>query len=143
MNRNKTVDQSVTGVSGKELAPLKVQPSWEKIKEILPGNSITRGERYLELRNSFQPGIYEASIRINPGEPGMLYLRALEVISGRALSEKRLRERSNEWVGWSDDPKDCFSMIRFSQYTRGTGVSPKQRALRCGSGLIQAKKKEC
>lgn len=38
----------------------------------------------------------------------MIYLKAFEVTKGTRLSAARLRESSNEWVGWSDDPNELF-----------------------------------
>jgi hypothetical protein len=56
----------------KELTPLAAQPNWETIRGILPADSIRQGDASLELRNSFQPGIYDSIIWANPGEPGMI-----------------------------------------------------------------------
>jgi hypothetical protein len=91
-----------------ELAPLAAKPTWETIRSLLPEGSITRGKPSIELRNSFQPGIYQSTIRVNPGEPGRIYLKAFEVTKGTPLSEKRLKDRSNEWVGWSETPEELF-----------------------------------
>jgi len=91
-----------------ELAPLAVNPTWETIRRLLPEGSITRGSPSIELRNSSQTGIYASAIRVNPGEPGRVYLKAYEVTKGTPLSEKRLKDRSNEWVGWSADPEELF-----------------------------------
>jgi hypothetical protein len=38
----------------------------------------------------------------------MIYLKAFEVTKGTALSAGRLRQYSNEWIGWSDDPDELF-----------------------------------
>ena len=92
----------------KELAPLAAKPTWETIRSLLPEGSITRGKPSIELRNSFQPGIYQSKIRVNPGEPGRIVLKAFEVTKGTPLSEKRLKDRSNEWVGWSENPEELF-----------------------------------
>ena len=92
----------------KELAPLAAKPAWDTIRSLLPEGSITRGNPSIELRDSFQPGIYESTIRVNPGEPGRIYLKAFEVTKGTPLSEKRLKDRTNEWVGWSENPEELF-----------------------------------
>jgi hypothetical protein len=91
-----------------ELAPLAAGASWKQIRELLPADAITRGAPSLELSSSFQPGIYDVFIRANPGEPGMVYLKAFEVTRGTPLSADRLTEKSNEWIGWSGDPSEQF-----------------------------------
>lgn len=100
-----------------ELTPLMQSPTWATAKTNLPPNSIKTGDASFQLRNAFQPGIYTASIWVNPGEAGMLYLKAFEVTKGTQLSESRLEERSNEWVGWSNNPDEQFlSNTRFTIY---------------------------
>lgn len=91
-----------------ELRPLAMDPEWSTIQSMLPPGTIRRGEPTIELRNSFQPGIYDSEIWVNPGESGMIYLKAYEVTQDYRLSAERLKERSNEWVGWSDDPSQLF-----------------------------------
>ncbi len=101
----------------KELASLVAQPTWETIRGILPDSSIRQGEASFVLSNSSQPGIYDSIIWVNPGEPGMLYFKAFEVTKGTPLSIGRLKETSNEWVGWSDDPEELFfSNTHFTIY---------------------------
>jgi len=47
----------------------------------------------------------------------MLYLKAFEVTKGTPLSVDRLKERANEWIGWSDDPEELFfSNTHFTIY---------------------------
>ena len=100
-----------------ELASLAAQPTEETLRGSLPPGSIGIGSPSLELRNSFQSGLYDATLWINPGEPGMVYLKAFEVTQGTSLSASRLREASNEWVGWSDNPKELFlSNTHFTIY---------------------------
>lgn len=80
-------------------------------------NSIHHGQASLELTNSFQPGIYDARILVNPGEAGMVYLKAFEVTKGTALSAKRLKTYTNEWIGWSDEADQLFfSNSHFTLY---------------------------
>lgn len=100
-----------------EMAPLAAQPTWEKIRETVPPGSIRQGKPSFDLRDAFQPGIYNSEIWINPGEPGMIYLKAFEVTQGTPLSVQRLKERSNEWVGWSENRSEqFFSNTHFSIY---------------------------
>ena len=91
-----------------DLQPLAAAPGWSTIQRILPRGSIRTGTPSFELRKSFQPGIYDSYTWVNPGEPGMLYLKAYEVTRGTPLSADGLREYSNELVGWSEDPQQVF-----------------------------------
>lgn len=100
-----------------ELSPLLQQPTWDKIKGIIPSNSIKNGESSIQLWNSFQPGLYDSEIWVNPGEHGMIYLKAFEVTKNYPLSVDSLKEYSNEWVGWSDNPNELFfSNTHFTIY---------------------------
>jgi hypothetical protein len=100
-----------------ELRPLAASPDWKTIRRLLPVGSVKRGSPSLDLRKSFQPGIYNSEIWANPGESGRLYLRAFEVTRGTPLSAGRLKEYSNEWIGWSDDPAELFlSNTHFTIY---------------------------
>ncbi len=100
-----------------ELKQLADNPNLDTICSILPPSSIKNGEPIFELYNSSQLGIYDSEIWINPGEPGMLYLKAFEVTKETPLSARRLKTRSNEWVGWSDDQTELFlSNTHFTIY---------------------------
>lgn len=100
-----------------ELTPLAAQPTEKTLRACLPADSLRIGDPALELRNSFQPGLYDAYVWINPGEPGMVYLQAYEATQGTPLSANRLKESSNEWVGWSENPEELFlSNTHFSIY---------------------------
>ena len=70
-----------------------------------PADSFRRGGPDLILRNSIQGGIYEAAVWCNPGEKGMIYLKAFEITKGTPLSVERLKMSSNCIPGWSDDPQ--------------------------------------
>lgn len=74
----------------------------------LPDDAAIVGEEQFLLRNGSQPGIYNLTLRINPGEPGTVYLKAYEYTKGTCLSEDRLREESNERVGWSKNLAEKF-----------------------------------
>lgn len=100
-----------------ELQPLADHPARETVRQLLPPGSVREGSPSFEIRNSFQPGIYDSFIWINSGEPGMLYLKAFEVTKSTALSVERLKERSCEWVGWSENPEELFfSNTHFTIY---------------------------
>ena len=74
----------------------------------LPEDAVKRGADEFILRNGMQPGIYNLTLRLNPGEPGVAYLKAFEVTKGTRLSEARLHDRSNERIGWSKNPDEKF-----------------------------------
>ena len=78
------------------------------MRSLLPPGAISHGSPSLDLLNGMQPGIYESRIRVNPGEPGKIYLKAFEATKGTPLSDTRLKQRSNEWVGWSADLGELF-----------------------------------
>jgi len=52
--------------------------------------------------------MYESELWVNPGEPGMIYLKAFEITREVQLSADRLAKESNESVGWSDDSRELF-----------------------------------
>ena len=74
----------------------------------LPPDAVVRGSDEFTLRNGMQPGIYNLTLRINPGEPGLVYLKAFEATQGTRLSQGRLKGASNERIGWSNDPEEKF-----------------------------------
>jgi hypothetical protein len=112
----------------KELTPLVARPDWNTIRKTLPKGSIRRRKPSLELINSFQPGIYDSQIWVNPGESGKIYLKAFEVTKGTRLSRRELNTYSNEWVGWSDEPGETF--FSNTTFTIGEGDWGKPYAAR-------------
>ena len=76
--------------------------------DLLPANSIKVGTPTIELFNGMQPGIYNIEGWLNPGEAGVVYLRAYEITRKTRLSEGRLYDSSNEQVGWSNKPEELF-----------------------------------
>lgn len=61
------------------------------------------------LRVSGQTGTYEVAYSLNPGEPGLVYLKAFEVTQGTPLSAYDLRADSETRLAWSADPAERFS----------------------------------
>lgn len=106
--RERKLTQASIDFLNAELAPLVKSPTHTTLKDILPKGSIVVGKPSFELRKSFQPGIYSSEMRINPGESGMIYLKAFEVTGGEQLSEYSLKQRTSEWAGWSHDPQELF-----------------------------------
>ena len=60
------------------------------------------------LLEGMQPGIYGVTYSLNPGEPGIVYLRAFEVTQGTPLSAGKLRRSSETRMTWSDNPVERF-----------------------------------
>ena len=115
--RERRLTKAALKYLNEELQPLANAPSWTTIQTTLPAGSIRHGTPSFELRNSFQPGLYNSEVWVNPGEPGMIYLKAFEVTRGTPLSVESLKEYSNEWVGWSKDPQQLFfSNTHFTIY---------------------------
>jgi hypothetical protein len=65
------------------------------------------GESF-RLLEGMQPGIYGVAFSLNPGEPGVVYLKAFEVTQGTALSVDRLEAASETRMTWSSDPAEKF-----------------------------------
>ena len=100
-----------------ELHPLAMAPEWSTIQSILPSGATRSGEPTIHIHSSLQPGIYDSEIWVNPSEAGMIYLKAYEITSEYRPSTDRLKERSNEWVGWSEDSSQLFfSNAHFTIY---------------------------
>ena len=71
----------------------------------------------MNLCCGMEGGDYQAEVWINPGEPGLIYLKAFEVTRGTQLSSDELRRGSAGRVGWSDDPNKLFySDTKFTIY---------------------------
>ncbi|MCF7789597.1 MAG: hypothetical protein K9N47_25965 [Prosthecobacter sp.] len=101
----------------REFKALLDAPDWSHARNLLPQGGIFKGTASIELRKSFQGGLYNAQIRCNPGAPGRIYLKAFEITQNDRLSEDRLAAATNEWVGGSEDPTEqFFSETHFTIY---------------------------
>lgn len=80
----------------------------DSVRTLLPVDSVRPGTPLLKLYNASQPGMYDTEIWVNPGESGLVYLKAYEVTRGTRLSARDLRKYSNERTGWSEDPNELF-----------------------------------
>ena len=85
-----------------EMASLAENPSEATIRAALPINSIEEGTASIELKDLSQPGLYQVTSWLNPGESGSVYLKAFEVTQNTPLSAQLLRLESEERMGWSD-----------------------------------------
>ncbi len=106
--RERRVTRAAMAELEREFAALAVNPTWDAVRTLLPPDSVLRGKPWLELRRSTQGGIYNASIRCNPGRSGRVYLKAFEITRKVELSSEWLETETNEWIGWSSDPEEQF-----------------------------------
>lgn len=60
------------------------------------------------LLEGMQPRIYGVAFSLNPGEPGVVYLKAFEVTQGTPLSEDDVEGSSETRMTWSADPAEKF-----------------------------------
>jgi len=60
------------------------------------------------LVNGMQPGMYGVEYSLNPGEPGIAYLKAFEVTKGTPLSVDRVKANSSTRLVWSANPDERF-----------------------------------
>lgn len=107
-NAERRITKAAIEFVNEEMRALRGVRDWPALKAILDASAVRSGEPDFELYNGGQPGIYDSEIWVNPGEPGMIYLKAFEITREYRLSADRLVEESNEWVGWSDDPRELF-----------------------------------
>ena len=121
--KERRITKTTLAALEEELRPLAAAPTWETIQKIIPAGSIQGGEPSLEIsQDGVDMGIYDSHIRVNPGEPGVVYLKAFEVTKGTPLSVGTLRDETNEWIGWSGDPHQLFlSNAVFGMYQGGGG----------------------
>ena len=75
---------------------------------LLPPESMKKGPPEMYLVKGMQGGIYQVYAYVDPGEAGRVYLKVFEATKNTPLSTRRVRERSTEYIGWSDDPKELF-----------------------------------
>jgi len=77
----------------------------------------------LDLAQGMQGGIYQVNAQINPGEQGHAYLKVYEQTRNTRLSEERLTIRSQQIVGWSNDPRERFRyQVEVTVYEGDWGV---------------------
>jgi len=91
-----------------EFRPLAESPTWETIEACLPAGSIKQGVDSFDLLKRGTDGYYVSETWLNPGEPGMIYLKAFEATHGTPLSVDRIKRTTSEWIGWSADPAEQF-----------------------------------
>jgi hypothetical protein len=98
----------------------------------LPPRSTKRGTPSLNLYG--EHGIYDSEAWVNPGEPGIVYLKAYEITHNTPLSAGLLLEGnrtctmlyqdSNERIGWSPDGQELFLSATHITMTPGGWGKP-------------------
>jgi hypothetical protein len=97
-------------------------PAEDRPPQSPPPDGITRGEPRFDLTNVSQPGNYRASIWINPGESGTIYLKAYEITKESPLSPSSIKERSTCRIDGSKEEDELFFTIsRFTIYEGNWG----------------------
>jgi len=77
-------------------------------QSLMPSASIKEGDPTIFLVNGMQGGIYFVYAYVNPGEPGCVYLKVFEATKNTPLSTHRIRGRSTEYIGWSNNSREQF-----------------------------------
>ncbi len=77
-------------------------------RELANQHSGKDGQPFRLLTDGGQGGNYCVVYSLNPGEPGVLYLKAFEVTKGTPLSVYRLEEKSKTRMAWSTETTDQF-----------------------------------
>lgn len=67
-----------------------------------------KDDQPFRLLVGMQPGMYGVAYSLNPGEPGVVYLKAYEVTQGTPLSADALASKSKARLTWSSDPAERF-----------------------------------
>jgi hypothetical protein len=78
------------------------------VPQLMPDNGVRRGKPVLHVEDGFQGGIYDIYGWVNPGRRGQAFLRVFKVQGDEILSEDRVFDKSNEYVGWSKDTDQLF-----------------------------------
>lgn len=101
-----------------EFAKILNCKNFDEVKKLLPEHSFKIGKPEFILKNGEGgKGIYTAEIWVNPGEEGYIYLKAFETTKNISLSEPRLKEDTNEYIGYSDDANEVYSsFVNFTIY---------------------------
>jgi hypothetical protein len=73
-----------------------------------PG-SIVPGERpAMRIEAAGLPGRFAVGGHANPGQPGWLYVKVLDAVSGASLQSAAEERDTSEYAGWSDDSREQF-----------------------------------
>jgi len=75
---------------------------------LMPVFSVKMEEPAMQIRQDIQPGIYFVDAFVNPGSKGCIYLKVFEATKNTPLSADSIKHDSNEYIGWSDNPRELF-----------------------------------
>ena len=76
--------------------------------KLMPAGVVTKGKPSIEIRDGSQGGIYDVFAWVNPGADGMVYLKVFDVKTNDRLSGPRIKQNSNEGIGWSGSKDELF-----------------------------------
>ena len=101
------VIQPIFDFTREEFGAVRQARNWETAKGLLPEGTIHKGISTVDVYED-EPGGYFYRAWINPMEPGEVYLKVYDIMNGTSLSQELIRQMSEEYVGWSDDPTEKF-----------------------------------
>ena len=99
--------QAILDFTRDEFRAVWLARSREAVKGLLPADAIHEGTSTVDVYED-ESGGYFYRARINPTEPGKVYLKVCDITNGTSLSQELIRQMSEEYVGWSDDPAEKF-----------------------------------
>ncbi len=96
-----------TDFAGRQMTAKMLELAEKEFSALLLPPQKPAREPHFRLYNGMQGGMYLMDILCNPGEPGLLSLRANEITTGARLSEQRLATCTARIFG-SDRPGELF-----------------------------------
>lgn len=91
-----------------EFVRLEATGSEDEARALLPDDAVATGAERFTLRDCHQGGIYDLALRVNPGEPGSVHVKAFEAMRMIPLSSGEIASATNERIGWSNDANERF-----------------------------------
>lgn len=108
------IAQAAFDFSREEFRKLAAAKDWTDVRKLLPEPSLHRGAATLDVRGDCS-AYYLYRAQVNPGERGLVYLRAFEVshgkelgLGGTARKPGPLESETLEFCGWSENPEEKF-----------------------------------
>ena len=99
------VTQVAFDLTEKEFARVSGVTNWTMLKATLPEGAVCRGAERLDIVRQKDGCGHAYQAWVNPGGPGETYLKAFELTQDHEIV---LREKTLEYVGWSNDPDEKF-----------------------------------
>jgi hypothetical protein len=78
------------------------------VADLMPPDAVRQGQPTLEVLGDVPGGIYDVYGWVNPQQAGKVYLKVFNAETDERLSQDRITRRSNEFMGWSEDPNVLF-----------------------------------